>query len=115
MPEVEILRGPPRFSLEAVRRVVETACRRVGARRAVLFGSYARGDADAYSDLDLLIVCESRLPFLERFRLFEDVLNSFPGTDLLVYTPAELEDMRERGVVSEALREGVALYEAPQP
>jgi len=29
--------------------------RRYGARRAGLFGSYARGEADAASDLDLLV------------------------------------------------------------
>ena len=55
MSDVEILGGPPRFTLDAIRRVVTTACRRAGAERAVLFGSYARGDADAYSDVDLLI------------------------------------------------------------
>ena len=26
-----------------------------GAKKAILFGSYARGDADEYSDIDLII------------------------------------------------------------
>lgn len=112
MSDVEILAGPPRHSLDEIRRVVASACRRAGATRAILFGSYARGSADAYSDLDVLIVCPTELPFPERFRLFEDVLDAFPGSDLLVYTPAELEELRGGGVVGEALREGIVVYEA---
>ena len=112
MSDVEILSGRPRHSLDELRRVVAVACHRAGATRAILFGSYARGSADAYSDLDLLVVCATELPFLDRFRLFEDVLDAFPGSDLLVYTPAEVEELRDAGVVSEALREGIVVYEA---
>jgi predicted nucleotidyltransferase len=111
MSDVEILGGPPRFTQGAIRRVVTTACRRAGAERAVLFGSYARGDADAYSDVDLLIVWPTAYDFFERRASFEDIMSAFPGCDLLVYTPAELEELRERGVVYQALKEGVVLYE----
>jgi predicted nucleotidyltransferase len=114
MSDVEILSGPPRFAFDAIHRAVAAACRRTGARRAVLFGSYAAGTADAYSDLDLLIVCPTELGFFERSTLFRDLIDSFPGCDLLVYTPAEFEQLRERaGVVGEALRTGIVLYESP--
>lgn len=116
MSEVQILGGPPRFTLDAIRSVVTTACQRTGAERAVLFGSYARGDADAYSDVDLLIVCPTQRRFFDRHELFSDVMDAFPGCDLLVYTPAELDELRERGVVYEALKEGIVLYpEAEAP
>lgn len=92
---------------------------RAGAQRAVLFGSYARGTADAASDLDLLIVCETERAFLERFRLFPEILEAFPGAELLVYTPSELEAMRARGgFVAQVEREGLVLYgeaRAPTP
>lgn len=113
MGEVEIMGGPPRFAREDIQRVVAAACRRTGARRALLFGSYARGTADAVSDLDLLIVCDTGLPFIERFRLFPEVLDAFPGAELIVYTPAELDEMRSRGGFVEHVEgEGVVIYEA---
>jgi predicted nucleotidyltransferase len=116
MSDVEILGGPPRFTLDAIRRVVTAACRRAGAERAVLFGSYARGDADAYSDVDLLIVIPTQRGFFDRHELFADVIDAFPGSDLLAYTPGEFAELRERGVVYEALREGIVLYpEAAAP
>lgn len=115
MGEVEIVAGPPRFAREDIQRVVAAACRRAGARRALLFGSYARGTADAASDLDLLIVCDTELPFLERFRLFPEVLDAFPGAELVVYTAAELEEMRSRsGFVAHVEGEGIVIYEDPR-
>lgn len=115
MSDVEILSGPPRFALDDVRRVVARACRREGARRAILFGSYARGEADAWSDLDLLIVCETPRPWLERHCAFADVLDAFPGSDLLIYTPAELEEVRARsGFIERAEGEGVVLYDSAE-
>jgi predicted nucleotidyltransferase len=108
---VEILSGPPRFSIDHVRQVVARACERENATLAILFGSYARGSADASSDLDLMLVWETALPFLDRYRAFIDILDAFPGTDLLIYTPAEFEEMRQRsGFVEQAVREGVVLH-----
>lgn len=112
MGDVEIVAGPPRFAREDIQRVVAAACRRGGARRALVFGSYARGTADAASDLDLLIVCETDLPFVERFRLFPEILDAFPGVELVVYTPGELEEMRSRGGFVEHVEgEGIVIYE----
>ena len=109
---MQILSGPPRFDVDAVRSVVARACAREGATRAILFGSYARGAADAWSDVDLILVRETALPFVERYRAFIDILDAFPGTDLLIYTPAEFEEMRHRnGFLERAEREGLVLYE----
>ncbi|MFZ5776514.1 MAG: nucleotidyltransferase domain-containing protein [Thermodesulfobacteriota bacterium] len=60
---------------------------------AFMIGSVARGDCHAWSDIDLIVVCETDLPFLERPRLFEAVYNLGFAVDLLVYTPAEFEAM----------------------
>ena len=82
-----------------------------GVCAAYLFGSYARGDADRYSDLDLLIIQNTERPFLERFRDFGAVFELGPAVELLVYTPEEFERMRERGnaLVCEVLRTGMKI------
>lgn len=38
--------------------------RELGARKIVLFGSYAEGRRDLWTDLDLFVVMESALPFV---------------------------------------------------
>ena len=44
-----------RFSVEEIQAVVATFARQYGAGRVYLFGSYARGDANENSDIDLRI------------------------------------------------------------
>ena len=44
-----------RYSVEEIRRIVAVLAAQYGADRVYLFGSYARGDADADSDIDLRI------------------------------------------------------------
>lgn len=72
-------------------------------QRVIVFGSYARGDYDQYSDLDIIIVCNTKLPFVERFREFHQLF------ELLVYTPQEFEGMveRENPFIMQALEYGI--------
>jgi predicted nucleotidyltransferase len=67
------------------------------ARRAILFGSAARGDADAGSDLDLIIVVDTPRPFFERFKDFQGLYDVWPRIELLVYTPEEFARMVAEG------------------
>jgi predicted nucleotidyltransferase len=87
------------------------------ARMAIVFGSVARGEADEWSDLDLVIVAETSRPFLERYRDFEAIYEVWPRLDLLVYTPSEFAHMREQGrpFIEHVLREGVVIHEAGPP
>lgn len=87
----------------------------VGApHRIVLFGSRARGDVRADSDLDLLIVEDSRLPRYRRPpRYLRALVGVFPAKDVVVWTPAEVDAWRDvpHAFITTALREGRTLYE----
>lgn len=84
------------------------------ARKAILFGSAARGDADEWSDLDLVIVTDTSRPFLERYLDFVAIYDIWPRLDLLIYTPKEFEQMRaeRRPFIEHVLAEGVLVHEA---
>ena len=58
-------------------------------QQAFLFGSHARGEADSFSDVDLILVKESLRPWPERAQEFFDVSLSVGGADILVYNPDE--------------------------
>ena len=101
-------------SLERIRELLVPFFSRSAAKKAVVFGSYARGEADEYSDLDLIIVAETETPFLERFRDYTGIYEIWPkGLDMLIYTPDEFERMQdeENPVVTHALGEGIVIYE----
>jgi predicted nucleotidyltransferase len=99
-------RRPP-FLDELCRRLV-----RQGAQRIHLFGSWARGEADEDSDVDLVVIQETRLPFFDRMRRAAACVEPDWPADILVYTSAEFEAMRERGnaLAALVLEEGVLLY-----
>jgi hypothetical protein len=79
-----------------------------------VFGPVARGEADSASDL--VIVAHTSRPFLERHRDFAVLWDVWPRLDLLVYTPAELEQMQAEGnpFIDHVLSEGPVVYEAAQ-
>jgi predicted nucleotidyltransferase len=84
-----------------------------GAEKIILFGSAARGDADASSDVDLVIIKPTTMSFVERLG---DVVRQCPSdliADILVYTPEEFQRMQETQspFIETVLRDGKTLYE----
>lgn len=68
------------------------------AERIYLFGSFARGEEDELSDLDVVIFKRTTQPFLERLREVSKFLPADLGTvDVLVYTPEEFATMLANG------------------
>ena len=83
-------------------------------RRVILFGSAARGEADARSDLDLLVIKETTEPFVARLEAMAHLCPPDVHADILVYTPRELERMAAEGnpFITHALNDGKVIYEA---
>jgi len=83
-------------------------------QRVILFGSGARGDADAESDLDVLVIKDTDDPFVRRLEAMAELCPLGVHADILVYTPHELHQMIDDGnpFILQALREGRTVYEA---
>ena len=84
--------------------------------RIVLFGSFARGDQNRASDLDLVVIAATPLPFCERIgRVLESAYGASTRlpVEVLVYTPEEWSRMAARGSSFVALvrKEGRVLYD----
>ena len=111
--DVTVIEAPPPCSLDELGRRAAPVLRAAGVRRALVFGSWARGEADGFSDLDLIVVMDTDLPRMERGgELLSRLDESLPVVvDLLVYTPAEFAAGTARGFgVFDALaRDGVEL------
>ena len=79
--------------------------------RAILFGSYAAGRRDLFTDLDILIVMHSDLDFVSRTAEMYRHLCSPVDLDLLVYTPEELERNQDRAFLRQIVEKGKVIYE----
>jgi predicted nucleotidyltransferase len=104
---------------EVIDRMTRRIVREVDPQRILLFGSWARGEANEHSDVDFLVV--EREPFgLDRSRRQEATriwrcLSEFRvPTDILVYSAGEVAQCKDSShhVIARALREGRILYES---
>ncbi len=96
--------------------ITECIVREYQPDKIILFGSWARGNADEHSDIDLLVISdrEKDLPRYKRGLDVRLLLSQFQSPkDILFYTHEDIE--RWRGVpqtfVNTVLSEGMALYE----
>lgn len=108
----------PRFAdREELLEVARATARRIAARhagilRVILFGSLARGDFGARSDLDLLVVLgSSDKTYRERLGDFLADNPPYP-TDVFPFTAAELQERLASGdpFLRQAIEEGIQLY-----
>jgi predicted nucleotidyltransferase len=81
--------------------------------KIILFGSYCTGQIGEWSDLDMVIIKETTMTFLDRTRRVLELLKPRVGVDVLVYTPREYEQLgQERAFVrQEIVAKGRVIYE----
>ena len=84
-------------------------------QQVILFGSYAAGRRDLFTDLDVLVVMQSALDFVTRSAALTRRLHASVALDLVVYTPEELQRLRQRPFVRHILQTGRVLYERTSP
>ena len=82
--------------------------------KIILFGSYASGNPNKDSDLDLLIIQDSNLPrHLRGFEIYKSLIGSMIPIDILVYTNKEFEQEKDEkySFINSAIKTSKILYE----
>ena len=100
---------------EIIRQATERLVNQFHPRRVILFGSHARGTADAHSDVDLLVVCPISGSRRALMVAMDRALRGLGiARDVMVLTPEEFEiDRHIPGTIARpASQEGKTLYEA---
>jgi len=101
-------------SLSELRERLVPVLQRYRILRAIVFGSFARGDVSRHSGVDLILVQQTERRFWDRYEgLLCELGWAVPDRDLdvLIYTPQELNELAQRPFVATALREGKVIYE----
>jgi predicted nucleotidyltransferase len=83
------------FSASEIKTFLQQKLNRHKIKAAYIFGSFARKETSAWSDIDLLIVTNTTEPFLERARSFEELYELGIAIDILVYTPEEFSKLKD--------------------
>jgi uncharacterized protein len=106
--------GFPPVTRGQLRRVGEKIAELPGVEKVILFGSYARGNPTPDSDVDLLVVWNTRRPRTERWMAVSRVFSRRPfPMDIVVRTPRQIKDalIRKDCFIQEVVSTGRVLFE----
>ena len=90
-----------------IQRLAEVIAGTYKPEKIILFGSFAYGEPDEESDIDLLIIKKTRKPFFERLyevrRISSDVRRGY-AFEPIVMTPGELKAFHLQQAVEKFLK-----------
>jgi len=94
-------------------RFVDILIAEENPEKILVFGSLATGDVHEWSDIDLVIVNQTNLPFMQRLHTVRRLLQPKEALDILYYTPQEFDELSQNRlfVQEEILKKGKVLYE----
>ena len=83
-------------------------------QKIILFGSYAYGQPQPETDIDLLVIMEAGLRESQQALQIRQYLNPLFGLLMLVYSPAKIKQRLAWGepFLSEIIERGIILYES---
>jgi predicted nucleotidyltransferase len=99
---------------QELQRLLPLIIERFQPALVLLFGSAASGEVEEWSDLDVVVVRETPLRFMDRLGELIDNLKPRVGVDFLVYTPDEWAELTRSNafVRDEILGKGKVLHAA---
>jgi len=93
------------YTVSQIQDILVPVFREYNIRKAVLFGSYAKGSAKGKSDIDLLV--DSGLKGLAFFGLLEDVVNAL-GKDVDLLDTSQV--ISDSDIENEIKATGIVIY-----
>ena len=102
------------YTQEQIKNVVNMIVQNVNPSKVILFGSYANGDPNENSDIDLLIIKNTDTPLNKRASEVRPYLRGLKiPMDILVYTENEYQQQvnSRYSMISDIVEKGIVLYE----
>jgi predicted nucleotidyltransferase len=94
--------------------IINRIAKKFNPDKIILFGSYAIGNATNSSDLDLLVIKDTDLPYHKRsFDIQKSLIGSMIPMDILVYTQKEFDQERneQSSFLNSAIKTSKVVYE----
>lgn len=109
----EILRRKTerRAKLQASLDSMVSQLKSMGALKIILFGSFAKGDVDVNSDLDLLVLMPSTRTGKEWLDTIYEKLERKVASDILVYNQQEFNEQLPASRFLQSILKGKVVYE----
>jgi len=93
---------------------VEEVVKNLNPYLVILFGSFATGDINEGSDVDILVVADFEEGFLDRIKKLMDMNKFRIPVEPVGYTPEEFKEMKKRknAFIMDVIEKGKVLYKS---
>lgn len=101
------------ITIKEIRSIAKRIAEKFDVQKIILFGSYAKGKADENSDVDLLVVMNTKKrPIQQRYEIYKSLTPIHFALDIIVRTEDDLKRRIPRGdwFLKEACETGKVLY-----
>jgi predicted nucleotidyltransferase len=95
---------------ESLNQIV-SQLKNMGALKIIVFGSFARGNVDVNSDLDLFVLMPSTKTGKEWTDIINDAIDRKVATDIIIYNDKELHEMLPASRFLQDVLKGNVVYE----
>jgi uncharacterized protein len=96
------------YTLQELKDTIYVLVKDLPVYSVVLFGSYAKGDADLQSDIDLMIDSKGQLKGFDYYALLENLTEAFCKKIDLISKDQIIEESKIEEIVK---NEGIVIYE----
>lgn len=100
-----------KFNIE-LKRIGNVLVKKYKPEKVIVFGSCALNKTHKWSDLDIVVVKNTKKRFADRIEEVLGLVNPKEATDFLVYTPSEFNEMAKNNyfIRDEVLKKGKVIY-----
>jgi uncharacterized protein len=106
-----------RIDADLLKEIVSKIVDAVQPNRIILFGSHASGEANSSSDLDILVIADSKVPRYKRsIPIYMALSGLMIPKDIVVYTQQEIDEWEDvpQAFITTAISSGKIIYEKNQ-
>lgn len=103
----------PLITQEQINTVVNRIVESAKPEKVIIFGSYAYGQPDENSDLDILVIKNTNTPQFQRTREIRKHLRGLAiPIDIVVYTPQEINEWKDTqaAFITQIVKYGKVIY-----
>ena len=96
------------YTIDELKKILASVLKNYDVKRAILFGSYAKNNPTAKSDIDLVVDSEGKLLNIYFYGLLEDLIQKLQK-DVDLFEISEIQ--KDSRIYNDIQKEGIVVYE----
>lgn len=92
------------YTLKQIKTIIKPIMQKYGINEVYLFGSYARGEANGNSDIDIFCEKGSIKTFIDQEKLYDDLENALNKKVDIIYTTTKVNDEFKENIMEDMIK-----------